>query len=235
MNKLFIAVMMALMAVNPSLAAERKPNKAIDVASISSDTYVTFKVPGDKHVALAWWIPIEYWEFILSRDATTSESAKKAILDALSGFSVLAVVQADIAAHGDFKFYSKKEIKDNMTLSYSSPDGQIQRLSLVQSIDPFLEEVLVVLKPIVGAAMGKLGSNMHFYVLNDRAKSAPRLLDPYQNGQIGIQLASRDNLLIDASIEMPLNALFIPRKCPNGKDAHISWKYCPWSGTKLEE
>ena len=83
--------------------------------------------------------------------------------------------------------------------------------------------------------MGNLGSNMHFYVLNDRAKSVSRLLDPYRKGQIEIQLERRDKVLMDGSIEMPINALFVTRKCPNGKDAHISWKYCPWSGKKLEE
>ncbi len=235
MKKLFIAVMMISMVATYSVAAERKPIKAIDTDAFTSDTQVTPKGAGDNHVALAWWIPNEFWESILSRDATTSESDKKAMLDALSGVSLLAVVQADISAFGAFKFYSKEEIEENMTLSYSGSDGKKQRLSPVQTIDPDLEVVLGVFKPILGAAMGNLGNNMHFYVLNDRAKSAPRLLDPYRNGQIGIQLARRDKVLMDASIEMPINALFVPRKCPNGKDAHISWKYCPWSGKKLEE
>ena len=83
--------------------------------------------------------------------------------------------------------------------------------------------------------MGNLGKNMHFYVLNDKSKSFPRLLDPYRKGQINIQLSRKDDVLMTASIEMPLNSLFVPRKCPNGKDAHISWKYCPWTGKRLEE
>jgi hypothetical protein len=153
----------------------------------------------------------------------------------MSGISLLAVVQADISSVGAFKFYSKEEIEENMTLSYSGADGKRQKLTPVQSIDPDLEIVLGVFKPVLGAAMGNLGNNMHFYVLNDRAKSSPRLLDPYRKGQIDIRLARRDNVLMDASIEMPINALFVPRKCPNGKDAHVSWVYCPWTGKKLEE
>ena len=83
--------------------------------------------------------------------------------------------------------------------------------------------------------MGNLGSNMHFFVLNDELESSPRLIDPYLKGHISIQLERRDEVQLDARIEMPLNSLFIPRKCPNGMDAHVSWKFCPWTGKPLEE
>jgi len=235
MKKLFIAVIMISMIVTYSMAAEKKPLKDVDTDAFTRDTQVTLKGAGDNHVALAWWIPNEFWESILSRDATTSESDKKALLDAMSGVSLLAVVQADVSAFGAFKFYSKEEIEKNMTLSFSDTEGKKQRLSPILTIGPDLEVVLGVFKPILGAAMGNLGKNMHFYVLSDRSKSSPRLLDPYRKGQIDIQLARRDKVLMGASIEMPINALFVPRKCPNGKDAHISWNYCPWTGKRLEE
>lgn len=235
MNKLFLVVMIVSMVATYSMAAEKKPLEDIDTDAFTSDTQVTPKGAGDNHMALAWWIPNEFWESIFSRDASTSASDKRAMLDAMSGVSLLAVVQADISAFGAFKYYSKEEIEQSMTLSYTGADGQKQSLSPVQTIDPDLEVVLGVFKPILGAAMGNLGNNMHFYVLNDRAKSSPRLLDPYRKGQIDIQLARRDKVLMDASIEMPINALFVPRKCPNGKDAHISWSYCPWTGKRLEE
>lgn len=235
MKKLFIAVMMVSMVATYSLAAERKPIKEIDTDEFTSDTQVTPKGAGGNHAALAWWIPNEFWESILSRDTTTSASDKKAMLDAMAGVSLIAVVQADITALGAFKFYSKEEIEKNMILSFSDAGGKKQRLSPMQTIDADLKVVLGVFKPILGAAMGNLGNNMHFYVLSDKSKSSSRVLDPYRKGQINIQLAKRDNGLMDASIELPINALFVPRKCPNGKDAHISWKYCPWTGKKLAE
>lgn len=235
MKKLFVAVIIVSMVATYSMAAEKKPLKDIDTDAFASDTQVTPKGAGDNHMALAWWIPNEYWESLFSRDATTSASEKKAMLDAMSRVSLLAVVQADISAVGAFKFYSKEEIEQSMTLSYTGADGQKQRLSPLQTIAPDLEVVLGVFKPILGAAMGNLGNNMHFYVLSDRSKSSPRLLDPYRNGQIDIQLARRDKVLMDARVELPINALFVPRKCPNGKNAHISWKYCPWTGEQLEK
>ena len=107
-------------------------------------------------------------------------------------------------------------------------------LSAMEKIDPELEIVLATITPILGSAMGNLGNNVHFYILNDKSQSSLRLLDPYQKGLLDIQLVKRNDGLMTANIEMPLNSLFVPRKCSNGKNAHITWKYCPWTGMQLE-
>lgn len=235
MKKLLISAMIVLLATTYSIATEKRPVKDINTDAFTSETQATALGAGDDHMALAWWIPNEFWESILSRDTTTSETDKKAMLDAMSGISLLAVVQADITHFGAFKFYSKEEIEKRMVISFTHAGGKRQRLSPMQTINPDLEVVLGVFKPILGAAMGSLGNNMHFYVLDDKSKSSLRLLDPYRKGLFSIQFAKRNDALMTADIEMPLNCLFVPRKCPNGKDAHISWKYCPWTGKRLED
>lgn len=235
MKKLLVAAMILFSIGGHSLAAEKTPLSEIDTKAFARDTQVTFQGSGNKHVALAWWIPHEFWESISSRDMTTSEFNKKAMLDVMSGVSLLAVVQADVTSLGAFQFYSKEEIEKNMLVTFSDASGKTQTLSPMQTIDPGLEVVLGIFKPILGGAMGNLGNNMHFYVLKDKWESSPRLLDPYRKGQINIRLAKRDESLLMAGIEMPVNSLFVPRKCSNGKPAHISWNYCPWSGEKLGE
>ena len=218
-----------------TMAAERKPLKEVETDEFITDTQVTPLGTGDNHSAIVWWIPNEFWQSIMARDTNTSDSDKKAMLDAMEGVSLLAIVQADISSFGAFKFYSKEEIEENMVLSYSDADEKKQRLTVMQTINPDLEIVLGVFKPIMGSALGNLGNNVHFYVLDDRLNPAQRLIDPYLNGQIDIQLTRRDGTVMDAVVETPINALYVPRKCPNGKNAHISWKYCPWSGKQLEE
>jgi hypothetical protein len=234
MKKLLITVLIVL-SFTILLAADKKPIRDVDIDAITDDTQVSFTGAGNEHMALAWWVPIEFWQAILAQDNTISETEKNAMLDAMSGVSLLAVVQADITTLGAFKFYSKENIEKEMFISFTDPAGRNQRLRTMQTIDPNLEIVLGVFKPILGAAMGNLGNNMHFYVLNDRPGSSLRLIDPYQKGRISIQISKRGGDLMTAAIEMPLNSLFVPRKCPNGKDAHISWKYCPWTGKRLED
>jgi hypothetical protein len=232
-NTLFIVIIVAIMISPNSIAGERLPLRDVNTDELINDTRAVIRGAGDNHVALAMWLPNEFWASVLSRDEGTSESDKNALMDLMSGISLLIVVQADISHFGSFSFYTREEIQKNMKLSFSAEEGNKQTLSIVQKIDPDLEMVLNLFKPILGGAMGNLGDHMHFYVLNDKTKSSPRLLDPYGGGQIDIHLTRRDKEVLSAGIDLPVNALFVPRKCPNGKDAHISWKFCPWTGVPL--
>jgi len=234
MKKLLIPCIVVLGATCV-MAAKRKDIKDVDTDAFTSDTQVTPKGAGDNHVALAWWIPKEFWMAILVRDKMTTQADKKAMLDALSDVSLLAVVQADITHFGAMQFYSKQEIETKMLLSYTDADDKKHRLTPTQTFNPDLEIVLGIFKPILSASMGNLGKNLHFYVLNDKQPSSARLLDPYLKGTINFNLTKRNGEHMTGDLEMPLNCLFIPRECPNGKNAHISWNYCPWTGKKLED
>ena len=172
---------------------------------------------------------------MFARDTTTSEVDKRAMLDALSSVSLLAVVQSDITHLGAFNFYSKADVEKRMLISYTDDLGKTQMLSPIQAIDPDLAMLLNTIRPILGAALGNMGNNFHFYVLSDESKTARRIIDPYQAGDLRIQLSSKTGVRMTAGIEMPLDSLYIPRKCPNGRDAHISWNFCPWTGERLED
>lgn len=232
MKMLFVV---ALMVVSYSFAAEKKPVIAIDEDALTNETQVSLKGTGDDHMAFVWWIPNEFWEKVLSSDASINETEKNAMLQAMSGISLLAVVQANISEFGAFEFFSKEQIEKDMKLVYIGADGKKQNVSIVKAIDPTLEVLLGVFKPILGAAMGSMGNSMHFFVLNDKVKSTNRLLDPYEKGKIDIQLKKKEKVFMNTSIEFPLNSLYVPRICPNGKEAHISWSYCPWTGKRLPE
>lgn len=235
MKKLLVPLVLVLAVGICSMAAERKTPRDIDSDAFTNQTQVAFKGAGDDHLALAWWIPHEFWEALFARDTTTSETDKTAMLDTMSGTCLMAVVQADISNFGAFDYYSKELVESNVTLTYSDARGKSQKLVPLEEIDSDLEVLLGMFKPILGGAMGNLGNNMHFYVLSDKAKDSSRLLDPYQKGKITVKLARRDGTRMTAEIETPLDALFVPRKCPNGKDAHVSWNYCPWTGQRLED
>ena len=225
----------ALMVVSYSFAAEKKPVIAIDEDALTNETQVSLKGTGDDHMAFVWWIPNEFWEKVLSSDASINETEKNAMLQAMSGISLLAVVQANISEFGAFEFFSKEQIEKDMKLVYIGADGKKQNVSIVKAIDPTLEVLLGVFKPILGAAMGSMGNSMHFFVLSDKVKSTNRLLNPYEKGKIDIQLKKKESVFMNTSIEFPLNSLYVPRICPNGKEAHISWSYCPWTGKRLPE
>ena len=234
MKKLIILAMIVLMVSSYSTAADKTPLRNVDIDAFTVETQgFMFPEAGDGHLAIAWWIPYEFWDATFSQDETISKTEGDEILDALLGISLLAVIQADITSFAAFEFYSKEEIEKQMLVSFTDITGKRQKISVRQELSPPLELMLAIFQPILGSAMGNMGENFHFFVLNDKSHSSDRLLNPYLKGQLNVQLAKRDDELMTGYIEMPLNSLFIPRKCPNGKNAHISWNYCPWTGQQL--
>lgn len=229
-----IALLISILTTHSGLPAQRLPLAKVDPDMFVTDTQGSPKGVGDDHITMTWWIPKEFWSSILSRDNTTSEKDKETILSAVSGVSLIAIAQGDVSSLGTIKFYSKEEIEKGMSLTFSGPDGKLKKLAQAEKINPDLEVVIGMFKPILGAAIGNFGNNMHFFVLNDSTDSG-RILDPYEKGQVNIQLAKRNGDLVSDSLDLPVNALFVPRKCPNGKDADISWEFCPWTGAALEE
>ncbi len=231
---LLVLLVYVFISAIPGLAVERKKIAAIDTDKLTTDTQVSASC-GDDHLNLAWWIPNEFWEATFANDHSTSDADKKQILNTMRPYSILAICQADISNFGAFNFYSKYEIENRLVLKVETPSGRVREIAPLKDIDPDLQIMLNAFKPILSAAMGNLGENLHFYVLQDTNDSGERLIDPYANGALHIQLRERDGTRLDTAIETPLNSLFVPRKCPNGKEAHVTWKFCPWTGQKLSD
>lgn len=233
MHKLSYTSLIVLLLITSLFAVQRKALVNISSDALTSETQASFSGTEDSHFALAWWIPNEFWDVVLSQDKSVSQADKQSLLNSMKGISLLAVVQADISGMGAFNFYSKSEVSKKVNVSFRNSNGKTQRVTFVKNVNPNLEMVLAIFKPILKAAMGNMGNNMHFYVLDDKSASNARLLNPYKKGNLSINLSDRKGKKLKTNIEFPLNSLFIARKCPNGKDAHISWDYCPWTGSKL--
>jgi hypothetical protein len=218
-----------------SQALQRK-----DVADVSSDALISEtqtgpENAGDDHTSLVWWIPYEFWEGLMRRDGSLSEEEKEEMLKAVKNVSILTIVQGDISSLGAIDFYSKEEVAKNMVVSQTRPDGSESKVPIQNNLNPNLEVVLAAFKPILATAMGRLGDNMHFFVLNDVDEGVGRRIDPYKGGTFKVMLRDKGGGSLISEIDLPLDCLFEARTCPNGKKAHVSWNFCPWTGEKLSE
>ena len=237
MKKIAIAVIMVaniIVAISVAEAFEKKHISMVDSDQLTNDTQISGP-SGDNHFNIVWWIPIEFWQAIFARDKTTSEFDKKKIITALKPYSLLAVCQGDISGLGAFRFYNKDEIEKSLSITFKDQNGNISRVNPLKDIDPDIKVLIGMFKPILSAAAGNMGQNFHFFVLKDYDSSGTRRMDPYSIGTIQFGLAKRSGELIETQLDFPLNSLYIPRRCPNGKEAHVTWKYCPWTGKKLND
>ncbi len=232
-------LLIALLFVILYMAPVANAIKQLDMANIDTDKLAEegqFVAPSDaEFFDFLWWIPLEFWKATYAIDESISEADEEEILNSLQPYSLIAIAQADISNIGAFNFYSKRDILSYLEITYTDKNGNRFNLKPIDSIDPNLEVLLGVFTPILSAAMGNLGQNMHFFVLDDINHFGERIISPYKQGNLEVVLRDNNKNIYNANLELPLNSLYIPRKCPNGKDAHVSWKYCPWTGKKLDE
>ena len=236
-SRLNIIMIAGVLAVTSAVyAIDKKPVNAINTDQLIRETQISAS-SSDNQMNLVWWIPCEFWQGVFSNDKMTPEAQKEQIINTLKPYSLVMVCQADISNFGTFGFYNKAEIGKNLGISYKTPDGNVSRLIPLNDADipADLKMMLEMLKPMFTAAAGNMGQNMHFFVLKDYDSAGGRKLDPYRFGTLDFRLGSRSAKTMQVQLELPLNSLCVPRICPNGKEAHVTWKYCPWTGQKLKD
>lgn len=229
-----VTIAVSLLFTSSAFALERKSIADIDTDQLTDDTQVSAPTNSD-HMNLVWWIPYEFWHATFLKDKNMAAANRNQILKSLKPYSIIAICQADISYAGAFQFYSKEEIKNHLDLMIRKDDGREYKISPISNINADLKVLLDIFTPILSAAMGNMGKNFHFYVLKDISSAGIREIDPYSTSILKVGLSRRDGERIHAAIEMPLNALYVPRICSNGKKAHVTWKYCPWTGNKLPD
>ena len=233
MNKL-LALVLVFFSLN-SNALERKDITEVSIKEITSDTQAQPEGSGDNHLCFVWWVPFEYWVSVLSRDTNISNSVKKEMFNVLKEYMVIGVVQSDVSVLGSFDFYSKEFVLKNLKVSYMANNKKEIYLSPGENISSDMQLLMGQIGPILKAAMGNMGANFHFFIYRDLNEKGSRIIDPYEKGNIRVKLSNRNGEDLQVEFQTPLNSLYIPRTCPNGEKAHVSWDYCPWSGKKLQK
>lgn len=226
-------ILIILLLSSSSLMSQvKKQFSDVSLNEIINETQAQPNNGDDNHISLVWWVPYEYWATVFHRDATISKKIRDDMLESLNGYSLIAIVQADISAFGAFDFYSKDEVMKNLKVELTK-SNKVKQLNPSMNISSDLELILSQVTPILKNAMGNMGANFHFFVFDNSKMGKSKLFDVYSNSIIQVDLMSRKNQLLEVQFHTPLDSMHIPRKCPNGQNAHISWSYCPWSGKKL--
>ncbi|MCP4262002.1 MAG: hypothetical protein GY774_31545, partial [Planctomycetes bacterium] len=145
-----------------SSAVEKRSLKEVEPNSLVHDAKVVFPEAGDDHMAFGLWMPTEFWLNVFARDKTTSEHDKKAMLDAVSGISLLFLVQADLSPLGVPLFYSKEKIKEHLSVVARDSSGNSRNVTLLSELSPDLEMLINVLKAYTATFIGSMGNSMQF-------------------------------------------------------------------------
>lgn len=225
----FFLVACSVFSPSSSSPPQRKSIADVVIDDFTHDTQVLHSE--DYALTQAWWIPVEFWQAALSK---VNPALAEQAVQILRPYSMVAVVQADVTALGGFAYYARDDIAQRLQVQRVDAQGVPVALPQEKSVNPAVQNLLMQLTPLLGKAIGDMGRNMHFFVLADTDAQGQRLASPYEPGRIQIQLAASDTQPVQQlDIDLPVNALFVPRLCANGKPAHVAWKYCPWDGKPL--
>jgi hypothetical protein len=226
---LFLAASVALPVA--AHAVEPKQMKDVNAAALTAETQKMSTVDG---IHLAWWIPPEFWEASVSQREDVPASSREAIVKTMRGYSMLAITQGESSPFGNITFYDRESILKGTKIEVHSGKGW-NTIAPTEKVPDDLQQLIKVMSPMLESSLGKLGQNLQFFVLDDEVKGA-RLMSPYGHSSLRVTLTDkRGTAVTPFMFEMPLDALYVPRMCPNGKPAHVSWSVCPWDGTKLPE
>ncbi len=228
------ALALALFTLSPAGALERLPVEKVVLQDLVRETQFNLSPPGGNHIAVGWWIPQEYWINVFRNTSGSDPKSVEAALKLLRNYSLLAVVQCD-NENGNYRFYQQQQIASGLQLTYRPEEGREQRLQPVRDLPADLEVLIASISPLITSVMGNMGRNLSFFVFQDLDANGKRAIDPYLIGTLELRLRQRNGKTLGSKLEFPLNSLFLPRLCPNGKPADAGWKFCPWSGKRLSD
>ncbi|WP_293022315.1 MULTISPECIES: hypothetical protein [unclassified Moorena] len=230
----FILALFTLIGLftTPINALERRPIESIPTEELAKET-MGMKRNGDS-LNIAWYLLPEVYGL----------PSQPVVL--------IAVVKGKISPFGVPTFSSEIETQKVLKVTYTNSKGIPRELVPVPKTAD-ISYLVTVLKPLLSKFVGPFGEGMWFFTYKNVDIFGNQIVSPYETGELKIDMDIPDEpsnyeageLKIDlgipeepsniALINFPLNSLFVPRLCPGGKPAHVSWKYCPWDGTLLPE
>jgi len=212
-------------------AAEKRAPVDVDTAVLTQELQ---RVSNDQGIVVAWWMPSEFWAVALGNEKQLTPAQLEDVMKILRQYTFIAVVDGEVGgAAVDFR--DRAAVAKSLSVEVMDGAGKGRKVVPVEPVPDDVQPLLQVLVPAMGAAMGNLGRNLHFFVFRDDEKDS-RIFSPFDAGSVVVRLSGRENRQdISLSIERPIDSLLVPRLCANGKPAHVSWKFCPWDGKKLPD
>lgn len=230
---LALVISCSLIFYHGAEALERLPLDSVSTGELQQDIVIKKAFDDASGNTLLYIYPLEYWYVALTNTASISQSRRDATCDLLNGLLVIGVLVMEVTPLGGLDFYTKDELLKGMVINYVDSAANEHQLDPIAEIDPDVQLILDNVRLVMASSMGRGGASVEMVVVADTNSDGTRLVDPYVSGKLVVGLMSRKGAPVYLEVEMPFNSLFVPRLCPNGKPAHVSWRYCPWTGEPL--
>lgn len=185
----------------------------------------------DGNIKMMWWIPYQYWKI----SGKNSPAFQRELLNEWSlkfkDYLVIAVLDARVSKYtGTFTFKDREQIADSVYIRLD--DGKKVFPLKENKIDDDIRDLLNRLPATLGASMGEMGRNFHFFVFDNRDKDNKLIVDVDKK----MKLEAGWTTLSNFTLRLPLDLAVPPKFCPVDRE-QLSGKfdYCPYHGAPLSK
>lgn len=181
----------------------------------------------DRGFKLVWWLPVEFFDYVLGGNPALTEEARTQIKDTLAQHEVVAVVDGRIGMLGGLITRSRPLILTNLSLT--TPAGTTLRPMNEADLEAEVKNFLDLIRQTIANATGEFGRGLHFFVFAPEDKALPegeRLVDPRGSGTLTVAYADTDY-----TWTLPLKSLVEP-KAP-GSEFPENFRFNPFTGEPL--
>ncbi len=233
MQRILTCLIVLFLSV-PVVAAERLPLEQVDLDAMIRETQKDASQQDGS--GLVWFMPEVPFFRLLSEGGNIPPREAAAIRSMLKGKCVVIVVRAHISPFGSFTYFDEDTILAGTKISVQKPNRDEIVMRQLTDIPPDLTLIFNAMKPVLKNAIGPMGENMYFYVYDNVAADGSAIYDPYKDEQVRVSFTQMGRLPENTSTHDTIcDSLFKPRVLKNGKRAHVTWKFDPWTGDKLPE
>lgn len=183
--------------------------------------------PGERDLAIVWWLPEVFWELSLSSGGIKDEEVEE-ILKLVRPYTIFAVADGKLGPLGGVTFTPEEEVRKSVRLV--DQRGTMFTPLSEEDVSPDIINLVNAMKPGIASAAGPIGENMNFYFFPSKNAFDEWIADPYEVGTFKVLVTGES-----FDWELPLSSVLAPKICPEDrKSMSGAWAYCPWHGKLLE-
>lgn len=175
---------------------------------------------------LVWWIPEQFWAAVMAGEEDGDAETREQFGEVFRRNVVIAAVKGDIGTLGSTSFTSEAELRGQLRVL--DPSGKPLAPIPADKVDPKLNLLLQIMRPMFKNVAGELGGNLQFYVFPAQVDGKP-LADPLGQGRFTVMLGKTPYVF-----RLPLGSLLVPQRDPaTGESFPGSYSFNPYTGAAL--
>src|SRR4051812_47013437 len=134
-------------------------------------------------------MPAEFWPVALGSEKSLTPAHPEEGMKVHRQYTFIVVVDGEVGGAA-VNFLDRAAVAQSLTVEVVDAAGKSRKVVPVEPVPEDVQPLLTVLVPAMGAAMGNLGRNLHFFVFKDQVDDA-RVFSPFEAGAVVVKLSGR--------------------------------------------